>query len=368
MSKGYRSPFDSAIEEIVKADRLSIVCPYIDLKYFKTSIISSCENWRLLTDINEWASCIQESNIENFKTFLTNYKSMIKHLSGIHAKAIITPKKAFLGSANFTKSGICNNNEISAVIDDLKSISELNKWFNSWWNSAHEISDSDIRKIKDNELISIIKNKKDQKNINLCSRNSTINSKWCVNTTENSRISIVEDEDYLVDYLHNWGKNKEWLLSYFDIARYILQKCNISQDDERLCISFTKPPKYRISITIGQRYILAPEINNKTCFCLIMPLSFDMDNATKDGCTNPQTTTTYFTKKKKNSAAWVRYDKGDNAFTLNDMTKEQWESAAKNELSRSRCCGYKRFNQPILFNLIMNDGVRKRVFDNFKIR
>ena len=261
----------------------------------------------------------------------------------------------FFGSANFTKSGITERNELSAVIDNVNDIALLNNWFDLWWEIASFL---DIDNIQRN-----VENYKNDSTITKQKKVFFIESKHLIKTTyeipkeENYQIEHNQNEEFLINFLRHWG-NREWLISYFDLARYIIRKYNIDSNDERLCISFRKE-KYRIPITIGQRYILAPHYRRENSIGLIMPMDYDKGNAQREG----SFLTTYFTKNKIDDAAWVHYDKGTDNFSFNKKTLKEWEYAIEQELNRSKISSFRKYNQSILYKFIVDEEFRKNILD-----
>lgn len=353
--KYLRSPFDTAIESVVKGESIKIACPYIGLEYFENSIAGQCKDFQLLTDINELIlSCRNILSVEEWLNFIEKYKKQIKHFSGLHSKVIISEQKAFFGSANLTKSGITERNELSAVIDNKDDIKSLNSWFDTWWKLSNNLDTEDLRikiDVYKKELKAQVKNK-----IVFIKSQHIIKSTYDINkTNKNEHIEGNKNEEYLVNFLRHW-ENKDWLISYFNLAKYIIEKYNITVSDQRLCISF-REEKYRIPITIGQRYILAPHHRKDNSIGLIMSMDYDQKNAEKEG----SFLTTYFTKNNKRDAAWVHYDKGTESFSFNGITLQQWECAVKKELDRSTISSFRKYNQPVIYKFIMEDDFREKI-------
>ena len=297
--KGSRSPFDEAVEKVVKNEQIKIACPYIGLSYFKEAIQAKCQDFRLLTDINELFAAFRTKNdINSALDFIINNQHRIKHYSNLHSKVIISSKKAFFGSSNLTFSGITNNNELSVLVDDLEKVNELNNWFDLWWQQASDIDTEELKtKLHQYKIGENVKPK-----IRLLKNNNTIRSSYKTSIKE-ERISKKIDSDFLKSIIRH-VPNKEWLISYCDLVYHILNNFNIKEDDKRLCIS-CKSSSYKISITIGQRYVIYPGDDDKSTINLIMPKDFDETNAEKEG----KTEITYFTKHYKNDVPWVHYKK-----------------------------------------------------------
>ena len=354
-----RSPFDIAITDLIKDKSIKIACPYIGLDYFQNSIVNQCNDFILLTDINElFSSCRNYSSIEELMSFIQDNSEKIRHFAGLHSKIIISDTKAFFGSANLTKSGITERNELSAVIDNRADISLLDNWFDTWWKIGSIIDiDSIQKRLKEKKEYLPFKNE---------IKMYFFDSKHLIKTTyelpksKNDLIDRTQNEEFLINFLKHWN-NKDWMSSYFDLAKHILQKYNIDVNDQRLCISFRRD-KYRIPITIGQRYILAPHHRKQNSIGLIMPMKYDIENSKIEGTF----ITTYFTKNRSNDAAWVHYDKGIGNFHFNSTTLKEWEHAVEEELNKSKMSSFRKYNQPILYKFIVDERYRKEIINELE--
>lgn len=193
-NKRDRSPFDVAINNVVKNKTIKIVCPYIGLNYFESVIIDGCKDWELLTDVNALINSQQNRNMaEKTLRFLDNFHKKIRHLDGLHAKVIISEGIALIGSANFTTNGITKNNEMSIITTDFDKIRELNIWYNTWLNYAIELG-VEIR-TKLNERVKEITHVKNDIDYG-CSQ-KLINSYYeSINIT--NRMDNQKDEEYLI--------------------------------------------------------------------------------------------------------------------------------------------------------------------------
>jgi len=139
---GGKSPFDTEIVNLINStDNLKIMCPYIDLFYFKP-LLKKLNSFFILTDIPELINSIP-TNIDQIEEFIKN--KSIRHIENLHAKAMISPNQAIFGSANFTKSGLSKNLELSIHINENKIIDELNLWFDENWEKGYEFNFSDVQ-------------------------------------------------------------------------------------------------------------------------------------------------------------------------------------------------------------------------------
>jgi hypothetical protein len=253
---------------------------------------------------------------------------------------IISEETALIGSANFTHNGITKNNEMSISITDFDKIQELNKWYTTWWQCALELETKELANLT--EQVKDINYTKNEKRY--------ISSKKLIKTYYEQ---ISGDEEYLINFLKYWN-NKDFTEHLFDLAQYMIEKNNINENDERLCITF-REEKHVIPITIGQRYVLVLDCLTKS-IGLIMPLEYNRENAHLDGSYKED----IYTLNQKDNAYCVYYKKEDE-IKFNKITMVEWKNAVENELMRSKKSSYRKYHQVILYKLIKDKDYRNNI-------
>lgn len=126
------SPFDEAVLEVARFGSVDIVSPYIGVDYL-FRIIQVSQGWRLITDIEAWLSSLSIRARPKAWLFIRENLKSIHHCPAIHAKAVISEKRAMFGSANLTNAGILGRTELGILFDDTKMLAELSRWFNTLW-------------------------------------------------------------------------------------------------------------------------------------------------------------------------------------------------------------------------------------------
>lgn len=129
------SPFDEAIVLAASGQPIKIVSPYIGLSYIKR-IIGISSSWQLISDVDEWLAAAPRSDRSLINTFIEKEGIKIRHFPGVHAKAVIGPLAAYVGSANLTLSGLLSREELGFLIDTTEHLQELHGWFDALWNQA----------------------------------------------------------------------------------------------------------------------------------------------------------------------------------------------------------------------------------------
>ncbi len=144
------SPFDIAINKLVNGKDILIACPYLGIDYFQ-EITTVCRSWKLLTDIKAWI----ESHLRSPKQlplitqFIHENHRNIRHFSDLHAKVIISPDQAFVGSTNLTKLGIQEREEMAVLINEPIQVNELCVWFTTLWERTYELREKDLGTINE---------------------------------------------------------------------------------------------------------------------------------------------------------------------------------------------------------------------------
>lgn len=250
------SCFDLAIADLVKDQNIKIVCPYLGLDYLQV-IINQCQSWQLLTDVEAWISSHQGKTRKDIQQFIIDNLTSIHHYQDLHAKVIISDKKALIGSANFTKKGITGRVEMAVLLENIEQVDELKKWFADLWQQTDVINLDELTQYCANlsqlsepvefKIKSIIQSKGKRIKTKLISQ-------------VKSPIIIVNESDLdfhqrLVNRVSIFS-DREYVNQFFDLANELLTFVQLAESDPRLVMSVPKVWK-TIAITINRRYILA---------------------------------------------------------------------------------------------------------------
>lgn len=92
--------------------------------------------WRLISDLEAWLKSISVDERANAFIFIKQNVHCIHHYQGIHAKTVIGPLGAYLGSANMTMTGVLNRTELGIFIEEFDLLEELHQWFDDLWEKT----------------------------------------------------------------------------------------------------------------------------------------------------------------------------------------------------------------------------------------
>jgi len=126
------SPFDRAILQVVQGHEVSIVSPYIGLRYLHR-MIGMSHSWRLVSDVLEWLSTTPIQERDTVYHFLKEHDGLIHHYPAIHAKTVVSSVGAYTGSANLTDAGVLRRTEFGVLITDPDQVQEIQQWFDGIW-------------------------------------------------------------------------------------------------------------------------------------------------------------------------------------------------------------------------------------------
>ena len=355
-STGGISPFDKAITEIMKNGDVSIVCPYIRIGYFDR-ITKLANSWRLVTDVEEWISFNNMEARQNIKNFILNNLSTIHHYKDIHAKVVVSDDNAFIGSSNFTNKGIKERVEMAVLIEEKEQVVELQKWFCDLWDESEVVNIQDLEWYMASIRSSSSHDMNAPKTL-LPSKAAPIKARL-LDIGSNIQDTIKSDQDSykrLIECIKKLTLDRKWMNDYFDLAKEMIDFTGLTSDDPRLVMSI--PKSSEIPITINQRYVLNPKYNGR--IGLIMPLNYGGSEYDKDGVV--QIHDGYFFRNKIREARWIEFER-KNGIEFSERIKDYWKQAVLTELKKGNKSGFKKFHEPIVYEVIVNLSYRNGLLD-----
>jgi hypothetical protein len=360
-SRGSTSPFDEAITELVENKNICIICPYIGIDYFDRIIMLS-NSWHLVTDVEAWMRSHNQNARQDIKNFIIEHLSNIHHYKDIHAKVIITDNSAFIGSANLTEKGITGRVEMSVLIEEKEQIDELQKWFWDLWNETESLNPPYLERYV-SSIMSLSSPNLYKPEYSLTSNAPVINANLVdIGSTDiqvENIIKINQESHKLLIEAIRLTSNREWINSYFDLAKELIEFTGLTNNDPRLVMSLRKDG--RIPISINQRWILKPlRPYNKGNVGLIMPLDYDSQNYDTDGVLFDDEG--YFFRNKIREARWLGFER-KNKIEFSERIKNYWKQAALAELKRGKVSGRREYHKPVVYEAVMNLSYRNKLIE-----
>ncbi|WP_146114989.1 hypothetical protein [Malikia spinosa] len=122
--------------------------PYIGLGYLKR-IVGISSSWKLISDLDEWLAAAPRNERPLIHDFLDVNRDQVRHYSGVHAKTVIGPLAAYVGSANLTLRGLLSRVELGFRVETTEHLDELHRWFDDLWNQATFAEMKDVQHVID---------------------------------------------------------------------------------------------------------------------------------------------------------------------------------------------------------------------------
>lgn len=135
--------FTDAVREILQAapgEEVLVVSPYLSHDVLEPLVRG--RPFRLVTDLPE---CLERSEDQPLVEFLIENAQRVRHLRLVHAKAVITAGGLLIGSANLTKAGFAERDEMGCLFDERNIIREALLWFDDLWSTAVRVDSVAIR-------------------------------------------------------------------------------------------------------------------------------------------------------------------------------------------------------------------------------
>jgi hypothetical protein len=113
---------------------LRVVSPYLGAAVIAELLRG--HRFRLVTDLDE---CFGGARDGALAAYLAEHASSVRHVPGVHAKLFASAGALMLGSANLTKSGLAERDELGIVTTDAGLLRDVGAWFDQLWGRAAPI-------------------------------------------------------------------------------------------------------------------------------------------------------------------------------------------------------------------------------------
>lgn len=255
------SPFVESLKVIAEDADLCICSPNVNLALL-TSITSTAQDWRLLTDMEELLRNTTASQRSAAIKFLVDHSARVRHLPHLRAKVVASHDEALVGSANFTERGMGTLHEMAVHIDDPEVVTELRGWFETLWSQC---SSPDAKTLADFSS-SLPLSTPGLPETRLPSSAPRVSA--AVYPPVKMRAEDLFENDQMAARLAR-GVSREWMDAYLDMCADLLRTLEIPNEDQRLVMSV--PATNVLPITINQRYVLGAFHRGKKTITLMLP-------------------------------------------------------------------------------------------------
>lgn len=127
--------FAEALREVLgrAPAAVDIAAPYLSAEVLQSLVRG--RSFRLITDLD---ACFEKATDITLLVFLETYLPSIRHVGGLHAKVMLGAERGLFGSANFTRAGLSQRFEVSALVHGPE-LADLRSWFKAAWTHGQPI-------------------------------------------------------------------------------------------------------------------------------------------------------------------------------------------------------------------------------------
>lgn len=254
--------FADALREVAsKTADLRLVSPYLGFGVLRP--LTEGRRFRLVTDLG---ACFEAGADDQLVNFLSDNVDSIRDSPGVHAKVVLGPERALIGSANLTRQAICNRLEMACLVRGERALGELEAWFDELWNAANVVEASELRDLQQVASAAVAARRSSSPRLTsrLRARHGALGwlaphsgeepRRETVGGTASKRWSPVDvpEIDLLAKEVARLSGSRSEALMMLRTLAEALEVTGLDVDDERLHLNFGNR---RVSITVGQRFV-----------------------------------------------------------------------------------------------------------------
>lgn len=242
------SSFLSELIRVADSSSLEIACPYMAVDILE-NVLKRTERIRIVTDAEAWLRAYSRPKRKAILDFIKRRIDSIRHYRGVHAKVAISPQRLLFGSANFTESGLHENEELSGVTESADLIADARNWFTDLWERAVTIDLAALRRYESGlPAASADAGPKRQLPPPTPRRRKQPDS--AVRTP-------LKSERELIEYLRAIPDGAEWVAKYFDLVGLVYKELGLETGDQRVALTMPRS-EWLLPLSINNRYSLFP--------------------------------------------------------------------------------------------------------------
>ncbi|ELZ98081.1 hypothetical protein C440_02498 [Haloferax mucosum ATCC BAA-1512] len=355
------SPFDTTLRGIIDSDGPTrIACPYLGLSYVE-ALVTEADSWELLTDVEAWMGLYRGEKRTEVQEFIENHHSKIHHIKGLHAKVVMNPEQALVGSANLTQTGVARRDEMGILIDDCILVSEAHEWFETLWDESDLIDTGELETLVETDSPSRLQSDSRSSSISssaprLSAEIPTLESEAPARPEAEPKVSEM-DED-LIERMAK-APDRAWINAYFDLMANLLSTLDLPESDPRLLT--TMKQSNRFAVTVNQRYVLGAFFLNQPRVGFLLPDSMEgLEETIRNSYEEEhfQFKPLVWEDETASRPHWIEFEERPEDI-LSDNLRRNWMSAAIEETDRASQSSFSS-HDPRVYRLAMDTEYRER--------
>lgn len=263
VTKSGRSPFLDSLHATTESNLAELVCPYMSVEILD-GVLTKSAKVRIITDAEAWLRAYPRAKRKRILAFVRRHIHSLRHCRGVHAKVAISPQKLLFGSANFTQSGMFENEEFCAVSDASEHVTVARQWFADLWDRSHIIDLAQLRRYEASLPAKSDAELAPARVLPPAKRRST-------QGTKNPPRPPLKSERDLVRYLKEIPDGAEWVGPYFGLIKLLYDELDLAENDPRLALTMPRTGRL-LPLSVNNRYSLFPNLqDNGTGVLVLVP-------------------------------------------------------------------------------------------------
>lgn len=363
--------FADALKAVLAgAGELRMVSPYIGASVL-APLTRTREEYRIVTDLK---ACFDADVDEDVAALLRARPQLVRHVDGVHAKAILSEDASYFGSANLTRSGFALRDELGCVVREPQLLRTLASWFEDLWDTGRAVSQDLLDEVVDQARVraQVARGRALPDMTCLPTRPPTARTLgWLLQTTDSRTTTAANSTDgpsveELARLLVQLGLSRHQSRTALDLLDEALDVAGLKVDDQRLHLraSLKRGYKYPLHVTVCQRYVAWLERKRGVLsFGFILG---DEDFAQRIAAQFGDRATLGYFSRPRTPAVHVHLD---DVVHMLPHIRESWHRAIRLEVERptragqTRRTSFSKHKQPGLYPILRSSATRRAIVD-----
>lgn len=363
--------FADALKTVLAgAGELRLVSPYIGASVL-SPLLRTREEYRIVTDLK---ACFDADVDEDVAALLRARPQLVRHVDGVHAKAILSEDASYFGSANLTRSGFALRDELGCVVREPQLLQTLASWFEDLWSAGQAASRDLLDVVVEQARVrSQVARGRELPDVTcLPMRPPTARTLgWLLQTTDSRTTTATNSTDgpkveEIARLLVQLGLSPEQSRTALDLLDEALTVAGLELDDQRLHLraSSKRGYKYPLHVTVCQRYVAWLEREHG-----VLSFGFILDDETL-----AQRIATRF-EDRLSVGHFARPETPALHVSLDALTdvlphiRASWHRAIRAEVARptkagqTRRTSFSKHRQPGLYSILRSSATRRSIVE-----
>ncbi len=170
-----------------------------------------------------------------------------------------------------------------------------------------------------------------------------------------------------------FAPSREWVNSYFDLVKHVLDVTGLENDNPRLAMSLSpRKTNWHFPVSINWRYVIAMQkkkVDGKTNHfvgLIFAPYYRDISELSRDRHIKLRWQFDNLRGEKAEPPVFLSFDnlyQAASLITSSELVRQCWRDALLAEISRAKASPVRKFHQPKVYKLITDKNFRSEILD-----